>query len=319
MRLILMGTGPFAVPTFRSLLASRHTVAGLVTRPVPPARGRQQGPANPVFDACAASGLPVIAPADVNDAATREELSRWRPELFVVCDYGQILAHETLGIASRGGINLHASLLPKYRGAAPINWAIWCGETETGVTVIHMTPRLDGGPCLTCACTAIKPEEDAPALERRLSDLGVEPVLDAIDLLEHWDGQTSLGTPQDPARATRAPRLRKSHGEVDWTNPAARIVNQVRALRPWPGTYTYWRHGAEPMRLILERVAVEPHVTGAEPGCVTYVDRQTLVIATGDGGLVVEQIQPAGKRVMHTSEFLRGHPVRVGDRWGAGC
>ncbi len=318
MRLILMGTGPFAVPTFRALLASRHQVAALVTRPVPAARGRRKGPINPVRDAFAASGLPLFDPVDVNDPACWPHLRAWNPDLFVVCDYGQILSDQTLQIAARGGINLHASLLPKYRGAAPINWAIWQGETHTGVTVIHMTPRLDGGPCLTSACTAIGPTEDAPALERRLSELGVPAVLKALDMLEAWDGRSALGTPQDPAQATRAPRLQKSHGEVDWTQTAARIVNQVRALRPWPGTYTHYLSGDEPMRLILERVTIDQLPVYLPAGQVLHVDSRVIVVATGDQGLAIHQLQPAGKRVMDTSEFLRGHAVRVGDRLGAG-
>ena len=205
MRLILMGTGSFAVPTFRAVLASRHDVAALVTRPVPPAVGRRKGPVNPVLDSFTAAGIPVLAPESVNDAATGRQLVPFHPDLFVVCDYGQILADDTLRIARCGGINLHGSLLPKYRGAAPINWAIWQGETEAGVSVIHMTPRLDGGPVLTSALTPIAPDEDAPALEHRLAQLGVEPVLHAIDMLDSWDGRSALGTPQDPTQATRAP------------------------------------------------------------------------------------------------------------------
>jgi methionyl-tRNA formyltransferase len=317
MRLILMGTGSFAVPAFRALLASTHAVVALVTRPVPPAQGRQKGPTNPVAEALAWAQIPLLAPADVNDEPTRRQLAAYAPDLFVVCDYGQILSRETLALAPRGGINLHGSLLPQYRGAAPVNWAIWQGETETGVTVIHMTPRLDGGPCLTTARTAIAPADDAPALECRLSQLGVQPVLEAIGMLESWDGHCILGTPQDPARATRAPRLRKSDGEVDWNQPAARIANQVRALRPWPGTFTQWLRPAPPMRLILERVAAIAHAPSATVGTVTQVDRQAFVVATGDGALAIEQVRPAGKRVMDTAEFLRGHPVHLGDRFGA--
>ncbi len=204
MRLILMGTGSFAVPTFRALLDSNHDVAAIVTRPVPPARGRQKGPANPVLATFAATGIPMLDPSDINDAAVRAQLAPWNPDLFVVCDYGQILSSQTLAVLRRGGVNLHGSLLPKYRGAAPVNWAIWQGESETGVTVIHMTPHLDGGPCLAVARTAIGPEDDAPVLEHRLSLMGVQLVLQAIDMLAAWDGQAPLGTRQDAALATRA-------------------------------------------------------------------------------------------------------------------
>ena len=318
MRLILMGTGSFAVPTFRTLLASRHDVVALVTRPVPPARGRQKGPVNPVLEAFASSGIPVLAPVNVNDAATCRQLMQWKPELFVVCDYGQILSNDTLKVALRGGINLHGSLLPKYRGAAPINWAIWQGEAETGVTVIHMTPHLDGGPCLTSARTEIALGEDAPALEQRLAQMGIQPALQAIEMLDAWDGQSVLGTRQDQTQSTRAPRLQKSHGEVAWTQPATSIANQVRALRPWPGTYTEWLRDEHPMRLILERVAVDDQTPCSDAGRVMRVDRHVIAVATGNGCLAIHQVQPAGKRIMDTSEFLRGYPVRVGDRFGTG-
>jgi methionyl-tRNA formyltransferase len=318
MRLILMGTGSFAVPTFRALLASRHDVVALVTRPVPPAVGRHKGPVNPVLESFAPAGLPVLAPVHVNDPTTCHQLKQWTPDLFVVCDYGQILSNDTLSVAGRGGINLHGSLLPKYRGAAPINWAIWRGETEAGVTVIHMTPRLDGGPCLTTARTEIAPDEDAPALEQRLAQMGIQPVLQAIDMLDAWDGHTALGTLQDPTQATRAPRLQKSHGDVDWTQPAESIVNQVRALRPWPGTYTQWLREQRPMRLILERVTVDDQTPNADAGRVTRVEHDVIVVATGHRCLAIHQVQPAGKRIMDTREFLRGHPVRVGDRFGSG-
>jgi methionyl-tRNA formyltransferase len=319
MRLILMGTGSFAVPTFRALLDSHHDIAAIVTRPVPPARGRQKGPVNPVLATFAAAGIPLLDPSDINDAAVRAQLAQWNPDLFVVCDYGQILSSQTLAVSRRGGVNLHGSLLPKYRGAAPVNWAIWQGESETGVTVIHMTPHLDGGPCLAVARTAIGPEDDAPALERRLSLMGVQPVLQAIDMLAAWDGQAPLGTRQDAALATRAPRLQKSHGEVHWSQTAAGLVNQVRALRPWPGTYTQWLRSGAPMHLLLEQVSIDNLATptaGVVPGSVVRVDGQVIAVATGQGCLAIHRLKPAGKRVMDAAEFLRGYPVQVGERFG---
>jgi methionyl-tRNA formyltransferase len=319
MRLVLMGTGAFALPAFRALVASDHHVAALVTRPVPPPRGRQKGPVNPVLEAFAESGIPVLCPQDINQAAVRQELSDYHPDLFVVCDYGQILSRETLQVARLGGINLHASLLPKYRGAAPINWAIWMGETETGVSVIHMTPRLDSGPCLAVVRSAIGPDEDAAALERRLAERGVAPVFRALELLESWDGISPLGIPQDPSQATRAPRLTKKHGEIDWSQPADKIANQVRALRPWPGAYTQWLKDPHPLHLLLEQVSVAQDRDGLDavpPGTVADVSRDVIVVAAGRGGVAIHRLKPAGKRVMGTGEFLRGHAVRAGDRFG---
>jgi methionyl-tRNA formyltransferase len=208
---------------------------------------------------------------------------------------------------------LHASLLPKYRGAAPINWAIYQGETETGVTVIHITPRVDAGPAIAQARTPIGPDETAADLEPRLAELGAPLVIGAIAAIESG---TERPIEQDPAQATRAPRLKKELGAVDWTRSAAAIKNQARALQPWPKTYTFWqREGSEPLRLILDRVHVEPGASG-RPGTVLEASGDRLVIATGEGGLAIDAIQPAGKRVLSAGEFLRGYPVQLGERFG---
>ena len=316
MRLLMMGTGPFAVPTFASLLDSSHEVVALVARPVPPPRGRIKAPPAPMRDLAVQHGLRVLEPEDINAESARQTLAELDFQLLVACDYGQILSADTLAIAPRGGINLHASLLPKYRGAAPINWAIYHGERETGVTVLHMTARLDSGPSLVQRRTPIGPEEDAVELERRLSELGVDAVHDALEMVARWDGRTPLGVVQDPQLATRAPRLKKSDGEVSWSRTAWQIANQVRALKPWPGTFTTWprAHGG-PIRLSLDRVSV-PADTDRDglPGQVVLVDKSRLLVATGDGLMSLDRVQPAGKRSMTIGEFLRGHPAAVGDR-----
>ena len=221
---------------------------------------------------------------------------------------------ETLEIARYGGINLHASLLPKYRGAAPINWAIYHGETETGVTIIHMTPRVDAGPAIGQASTPIGNEETAAELEPRLAELGAPLVLASIDAIE---AGTAQAIPQDPAQATRAPRLKKELGLVDWSRSAADIANQVRALQPWPKTYSFWqRPVGDPLRLILDRVHVEP-AASSSAGVVLEAAGDRLVIGTGESAVVVDSIQPAGKRVLSPGEFLRGYPVRPDERFGS--
>jgi methionyl-tRNA formyltransferase len=316
LRLLMMGTGPFAVPTFRALLASPHQVLGLVTRPDRPVHRREKAPLNPMREVAREHLLEVFEPESINSPEAKAWLAEKSADLFVVCDYGQILSRETLGLARLGGINLHASLLPKYRGAAPINWAIYHGETETGVTVIHMTPQLDGGPCLVQRGTAIGPQETTAELEPRLAELGVAAVLEAIDLLA--SGKASNSPPQDPKLATKAPRLKKEDGRVDWSRPAAAIVNQVRALQPWPKTYTAWRRPeGEPLRLILEKAKALParEESTLLPGIVVEAGRDTLVVACGEGLLQIEIIQPAGKRAMSAGELLRGHPIQPGDRF----
>ncbi len=319
MRLILMGTGPFAVPTFQSLAQSPHEIVAVITRPVPPAIGRRKGPVNPVGDLFADRGMPLLAPDDANEPWFCRHMAELRPDLLVVCDFGQILSREMLAVARYGGINLHGSLLPKYRGAAPINWALWNGDAESGVTVIHMTPRLDAGPNLTMASTPIDPDEDAVQLETRLAQLGIEPVMQAIAMLAQWDGRSPLGQLQDPAEATRAPRLKKSDGQIDWLQPASKIHNQVRALRPWPSTYTQWLRRQGPLRLIVDQVSVArdvPPCSSSGPGGVVRCEGDDLWVATGDGPLAIRQLHPAGKRAMSAREFLRGYPVQVGDRLG---
>ncbi|MFO0869114.1 MAG: methionyl-tRNA formyltransferase [Pirellulales bacterium] len=319
MRLVMMGTGPFAVPTFERLLDSSHEVVALYTRPPQPFRGRGPAPVNPMREVAERRQVPVFDPPDINAPETRQQLAACQADLLVVCDYGQILRSETLAVARLGGINLHGSLLPRYRGAAPVQWAVFQGDSVTGVSVIHMTPQLDGGPILATRTTPIGPDETAGELEPRLARLGVEPVFEALDQLAVWDGVATLGVRQDPQLATKAPRIRKQDGAIDWCRPARAIRQQVRAFQPWPGSYTTWpaaRGG--PLRLIITRVSeveLPAEHMAAPPGTVVVSDGRRLVIATGQGGLAIEQLQPAGKRLLDVSEFLRGYPVPVGDQW----
>lgn len=319
MRIIMMGTGPFAVPTFESLVTSQHDVAVLVTRPTPPVRSRSKAPLNPMREVAEARGIEVLSPDDVNSEAARKQLASLRPDLFVVCDYGQILSSELLSVPPLGGINLHGSLLPKYRGAAPVQWAILNGDQETGVTVIHMTPRLDGGPVLKMRATPIGVAETTEQLESRLALIGVEPVHEAINMLAAWDRSAPIGMPQDPTLACRAPRLKKSDGAIAWSRSATDIYNQFRALKPWPGTFTQWqRPNGETLRLLLDEIAIADRIAPEEvqPGTVLVSQGGGFEVAAGDGVLSLLKVQPAGKRVMAIDEFLRGYPIPVGARFG---
>ncbi|MEN6451152.1 MAG: methionyl-tRNA formyltransferase [Thermoguttaceae bacterium] len=319
MRLVMMGTGPFALPTFRRLYETAHQVVALVTGPVRTHRGKQVEPASLLREVAGERGTPILDPEDVNADEFAAPLRALAADLFIVCDYGQILSPATLGAARLGGINLHASLLPKYRGAAPINWAIYHGETETGVTVIHMTPRLDAGPCIAQLRVDIGPDETAGQLEARLADLGTPLVCETIDRLERGDARPLA---QDAALASRAPRLKKTDGEIDWRRSAAAIKNQIRAFEPWPRSYTFWhRPDGTPVRLIVPSASVGSLPTAAStstalPGTVLEAADDRLTIATGEGVLAPATIQPAGKREMPVAEFLRGHHVRPGDRFG---
>jgi len=308
----MMGTGPFAVPLLR-VVRSRHQVPLVVTRPSAAGRSRKGDASNPMREAAEEAGLPVFAPDDANSVEARRRLEEVQPDVLVVCDFGQILAADVLALAPLGGINLHGSLLPKYRGAAPVNWAIANGDAETGVSVIHMTPRLDAGPCLVQQRTAIGPDETAAELEQRLAQLGAEAALEALSLLEHWDGRSPLGCPQDNSRATRAPRIRKEQGQVDWRKTAVELRNQVRAFQPWPGTFTHLETAkGQPLRLIIERAAVVSGTHSAPPGTVLEADARRLVVACGQDALAIERIQPAGKRVLSIDEFQRGYRIPPG-------
>jgi methionyl-tRNA formyltransferase len=312
MRLIMLGTGPFAVPTLQALAASRHEIAMVTTRPP---TGRTPT-ASPLQRAGEQLNLNVWSPPTVNSLDSQSRLTSFAPDLLVVCDYGEILKPETLTTARLGGINLHASLLPKYRGAAPVQWAILRGEKETGNSVIHMTPGLDAGPILAQQRTPIDPDEDAAQLEHRLAEKGAELVLEVIDSLE---AGATKPIPQDATKASKAPRLKKEQGVIDWSRPAQDIKHQVRALRPWPRAYTYWhRPNAAPLRLNIDRVNIAPGEVAsatAMPGTVLQSDTR-LFIATADHPLEVLELQPAGKRSMPAADFLRGHRLSPGERFG---
>jgi methionyl-tRNA formyltransferase len=313
MRLVMMGTGPFAVPTFRALYGTSHQVVALVTQPLRTAHGKALPP-SPTRAVANEHGTPIIDFENINTPESRAALAALAPDLFVVADYGQILSPEVLSIARLGGLNLHGSLLPKYRGAAPINWAIYHGEPVTGVTALHVTPAVDAGPCLAQASTPIDPDETAVELEHRLAELGAPLIVETIDQLSR--GQTSP-IPQDPALATKARRLRKTDGAIDWSRSALQIKNQIRALEPWPKTYTFWhrQHGA-PLRLIPDRVQVVDMPAHRPAGTVIAAHDDELVVAARVQALRIERIQPAGKRVLTAAEFLRGYPVQPGDLFG---
>jgi len=324
MRLIMMGTGPFGAPTFKGLFETHHQVLLLVTAPLRPLSGRADRPISPLRDIAHEHGVPIFDPENVNTPEAQAHLAAHDADLLVVCDYGQILSGQILATARLGGVNLHGSLLPKYRGAAPINWALYHGETETGVTVIHMTPQVDAGPCVGQVRVPIDPDETAVQLEARLAEIGAWLVRRVLDNMEA--GQLEA-LPQDPTQATKAPRLKKEHGRIDWSRSALAIKNHVRAMEPWPKCYTYWhRPGGPPLRLILgwpvqvlpnEPTALPHHLhSPPEPGTVVAVEPDRLLVAAGEGLVGITSLQPAGKKMLPVRAFLCGYRIRPGDRLG---
>lgn len=316
----MMGTGPFAVPTFRMLVSSPHDVCLLVTRPPVVSRGRP-APPSPMRLAGEELGVEIYDPPNVNDDSVIAHLQQYEADLLVVCDYGQILSSDALAVGKLGGINLHGSLLPKYRGAAPVQWCVYNGDEVSGISVIHMTPRLDGGPVIAVKSLPVEPDDTSETLETKLSEAGVESVTEAIAKLETWDGHSIIGEVQDPTLATKAPRLQKGMGDVDWSRPATEIRNQIRAFQPWPGSFSQMeRTNGKLQKVILDWVEVVPEertdsldgFAEFEHGQICLCNKEELWVKTGAGAISITRIQPVGKRVMAIDEFIRGYQPVVG-------
>jgi methionyl-tRNA formyltransferase len=307
MRVVFMGSPDFAVPPLRALL-ERHEVALVLTQPDKPAGRGKRLLSPPVKDVAAAAGVPVLQPASVRKPEMAETLRATGAELAVVVAYGKILPKAVLEAFPRGCINVHASLLPAYRGAAPIQWAILRGETETGVTIMQLDEGMDTGPMLCKRSIAIAPDDTAGTLFERLAPLGAELLLEAMDALARG---ALAPEAQDHARATYAPMLDKDHGAVDWTRSAAEVSCHVRGVDPWPGAFT----ALGETRLKLFRPAPVA-VTGqsGEAGQILGVDERGLIVACGQGAVAIAEVQAAGGRRMAARAFAAGHRLAAGAR-----
>jgi methionyl-tRNA formyltransferase len=303
-----MGTPQFAVGPLRALAASGHEIAGVVARTDKPAGRGRSLTAPPVKVAAEEMKLPVFQPKRVREPAFIDQLRLIGPDAIVVAAYGQILPKEILTLPTYGCINIHASLLPFYRGAAPINWAIIRGETQTGITIMQMDEGMDTGAVLLQESVVIGTDDTAGSLTEKLSALGAKLITTALALIA--DGKLRPA-PQDGSRATLAPLLKKEDGAIDWKLPAAEIHNRVRGLSPWPGAYTFLEGKA--LKIIASQA-----VSGAgELGLLYERDKNTLEIGTGSGLLRIARIQPEGKRPMTAGEFLRGHRGLAGKKFEA--
>lgn len=303
MRIVFMGTPDFAVPSLRRLVADGHEVAAVFTQPDKP-RSRMKLIPSPVKAAALELGLPVLQPTTVRDAAVLDEVRQLRPELLVVVAYGKILPKELLEIPTVAAINVHSSILPRYRGAAPINWAILQGDEETGVTIQHLGEELDAGDIILVKKTPIGAEEDAGELYGRLSVLGAEALSEAVTALGNGTAQR---IPQPQEDWPYAAMLSREMSPMDWNKPAKTLVNQVRGLIPWPCATT---------ELSGKRVKVyRAHVgedTGKEPGTVVSAGKAGIALAAGDGRcVVITELQPEGGKRMEAAAYLLGHPIQV--------
>ena len=303
-RTVFMGTPEFALPSLTGLLDAGANLVGIYTQPDRPrGRGRKLAE-SPVKQLARQHSIPVFQPRRLRDSGAVEELRELRPELIVVVAYGQILPPVVLEMPRLHCINVHASLLPRYRGAAPINKALVDGATETGVTTMLMDEGLDTGDMLVKRRTPIGPDETAGQLHDRLAQLGREAL---EETLERLCAGTLVSEKQNDAQSSYAPMMQKEDGWIDWRQPAPRIHNQVRGLDPWPGAYT----GLDGQSLKISATQIDESLAG-EPGEILAADREGVRVACGDGGLVIRELQLPGKKRLAVGDFLSGHPLFPG-------
>lgn len=340
MRIVFMGTPDFSVPTLEALIASRHQVAAVVTQPDKP-KGRGKGiQMSPVKEAALKHGIPVYQPVRARDESFVDEMRRLQPDVAVVIAFGQILSEELLKVPVHGCINIHASLLPRYRGAAPIQWAVINGDQETGITTMQMDVGMDTGDMLEKIVVKLDEKETGGSLFDRLSLLGGDLILSTLDKIEQG---TIVRTPQEHEKADYVKKIPKSLGDIDWTMPAAAIERLIRGLNPWPSAYTHvsgkmlklWEAEVEHAHDGSDAVIPEGMVLQSEIDAVCSADRtpadpehcgmileasgDVLRVQTGDGILRILSLQLEGKKRMDTASFLRGFSLEAGTRFERSC
>ncbi|MFN2366205.1 MAG: methionyl-tRNA formyltransferase [Desulfurivibrionaceae bacterium] len=299
LRVVFVGTPEFAVPSLQALLDSRHQVAAVVTQPDRPrGRGRKLA-APPVKELALRAGLPVLQPTAIKTPEFMEELRDYRADLFAVTAYGRILPGPLLNLPPFGTINVHGSLLPRYRGAAPVQWAILNGDSETGITIMQMDEGMDTGDILLPGAIPIEADDTAATLAVKLANLGGRLLIEALDGLQRGE---LTPRPQDESQVSLAPPLTKEQGRIDWSAPAGSISCRIRGLDPWPTAYTF----LDDKRLRLFRPEIVDSPQTAEPGTVLRADREGMLIATGRDALLIKEVQLEGSRRMEVGPFLQG-------------
>ena len=312
MRIIFMGTPDFAVPVLQSLINSRHEVVAVVTQPDRPKGRGKNMQFSPVKECALAHNIPVMQPVNVSVPEVIDELRAYEPELIVVVAFGQFVTKKIREMPKYGCINVHASLLPKYRGAGPIQWAVINGEKESGVTTMYMCREIDKGDMLLKDTVMLDPKETGDSLHDKLSMMGGPLLLKTIDQLE--DG-SAVRIPQCEEESTYAPKLEKTMGNIDWTMDADRIERLVRGLNSWPGTFTKI-HG-KTVKIwdcdVVCQEALTESQAAAEPGTVIISEKDQLIVNAGNGALSLRMLQPEGKKNMTVDAYLRGYPIAQGE------
>lgn len=312
MRIIFMGTPDFAVPVLQSLINSRHEVVAVVTQPDRPKGRGKNMQFSPVKECALAHNIPVMQPVNVSVPEVIDELRAYEPELIVVVAFGQFVTKKIREMPKYGCINVHASLLPKYRGAGPIQWAVINGEKESGVTTMYMCREIDKGDMLLKDTVMLDPKETGDSLHDKLSMMGGPLLLKTIDQLE--DG-SAVRIPQCEEESTYAPKLEKTMGNIDWTMDADRIERLVRGLNSWPGTFTKI-HG-KTVKIwdcdVVCQEALTESQAAATPGTVIVSEKDQLIVKAGNGALSLRMLQPEGKKNMTVDAYLRGYPIAQGE------
>ena len=311
MRIAFMGSGRLACPALRALLEQKQDeVVGLVTQPDRPSGRRQHLTPCPVRAFVGQRDIPILMPEKVSAPDVVEQIASWKPDLFVVADFGQLLKPALLAVPPLGSINIHPSLLPKYRGAAPIAWAVANGDTETGLTIMYLNERMDAGDIILQEQIPIHDEHTAATLEPLMAELGATLLLRA--LMDIRAGRIRR-TPQDESRVVLAPKLRKQDGRIIWTRAAAEIHNRVRGFVPWPGTYCEVPEGAGHFLRIMRTKVEEGR---GRPGEVLGSDVMGPLVACGEKAIRLLEVQPEGKKPMAGGAYLCGHPMKAGELLG---
>jgi methionyl-tRNA formyltransferase len=309
MRIIFMGTPAFAVPSLEALIQSDDQVVGVVTQPDRPKGRGQELAMSPVKLVCRREGIPILQPVKMKDPAFLDALRAWQPDLIAVAAFGRILPPAILSMPPRGCINVHGSLLPKFRGAGPIQWAIIAGEAETGITTMLMDEGMDTGAMLLQGRMLILPNDTAGSLSVRLAEMGGRLLVETIAQLK---AGTLVPKPQDHAQATLAPLLKKEDGVIDWTKSAVEIERRIRGMSPWPGAFTF----AGEERWMIWQAAVKQSDAGILPGHIISARKEGIAVATGQGVVLILELQPANSRRMTAVQYLAGHKISPGMRLG---
>jgi len=309
MRIVYMGSSSLSCPCLEALLAGPDEIAAVVTQPDRPRGRRQKLTPCEVKVAAETRDVPVLTPVDVNTPESLSGLRALRPDVMVVVAYGQKLGAEILSLPPRGCINVHSSLLPAYRGAAPVHWAVANGETGTGVTTMFMSERMDGGDIMMQKKVAILPEDTAGTLQEKLAEAGADLIVETLEALR--DGRAPR-IPQDDSKATFAPKLKKEDGRIDWTRPAIDIYNRIRGFSPWPSSFTDLPAGEGRLKVLRAEV-VE---ASGKPGEILDVSGEGPVVGTREGSLKLAQVQREGRGAVTGAEFLRGFSLNAGDVLG---